>query len=60
MTFEKEYPVDIVLEDYAGMTGVNFPRTIRQKLDGQTIWELRLSAVNMNVGGLTDSDFDLQ
>ena len=56
----KEYPVDVVLEDYAGMTGVNFPRTIRQKLDGQTIWELRLSSVNLNVGGLTDSDFDLQ
>jgi hypothetical protein len=58
-TLTRSFPHDLEFENYTQTNGANFPMLVREKIDGQTIWELHLSAVTFN-GGLTDSDFVIQ
>jgi hypothetical protein len=48
----------VEFEGYTAMRGVAVPTIIREKVSGQTIWELRLSSINFNTN-LTDTDFAL-
>ncbi len=57
-TLTRSYQHDIELENYTNIGGVNVPMLVREKITGQTIWELRLSSVSFNTG-LTDADFAL-
>ncbi len=58
-TMTEAYPHEIDLENYSATGGVNVPMLVREKINGQTIWELRLSTITFNAG-LTDADFVLQ
>ncbi len=58
-TAGRSYRRDIELQNYTNIGGVNVPTLVREKITGQTIWELRLSNVSFNTG-LTDLDFALQ
>lgn len=49
---------EMEFENYQPLKGMNVPTLIREKIIGQTIWELRLSGIAVNTG-LTDLDFVL-
>jgi hypothetical protein len=53
------YPREVDYVDYQILNGVNVPTTVREKVGGQTVWELHVSSISFNTG-LTDSDFVLQ
>jgi hypothetical protein len=57
-TLSVEYPRDYELEQYQKFSGINFPTLIREKINGQVIWELHVSSVSFNTG-LVDNDFTL-
>ncbi len=50
---------EVEFENYAPADGVMVPMLIREKIIGQTIWELRLTGVVFNAG-LMDATFALQ
>ncbi len=52
------YVHEIDYENYSSVGGLHVPMLIREKVGGQTVWELRLSSISFNVG-LTDSNFAL-
>ena len=58
-TITESYLHEIELEEYTTMGGIAVPTIIREKVGGQTTWELRLSAVVFNPN-LSDADFSLQ
>lgn len=58
-TLTEEYPREMELEGYTAMSGVAVPTTVRQKINGQTIWEFRVSNITFNTN-LSDADFSLQ
>ena len=58
-TITESYVHEIELEQYTAMAGVAVPTVIREKVGGQTTWELRLSTVVFNPN-LSDADFSLQ
>jgi hypothetical protein len=58
-TLTRSYPHDMEFENYTQTNGANIPMLVREKIDGQTVWELHLNAVAFN-GGLTDLDFAIQ
>lgn len=55
----ESYPHEIDFENYAPVSGVSVPTLVREKVGGQTVWELRLSSISFNTG-LSDLDFTLQ
>jgi len=57
-TLTEDLEHEIEFESYQVINGVNVPTLIREKIIGQTIWELMLSSISFNAG-LTDSDFTL-
>lgn len=57
-SFLTEYPRDLELEDYKNIDGVNVPTLVREKIDGQTVWELHLTTVAFNAN-YSDADFVL-
>jgi hypothetical protein len=58
-TFTISVSHEITLDNYASSGGVNVPMLVREKVSGQTIWELRLSGISFNTG-LTDAAFSIQ
>jgi hypothetical protein len=46
-------------DDYVSVKGISLPCLIREKIIGQTLWELRLTDISFN-NGLSDllSDLD--
>ncbi|HLY61021.1 MAG TPA: hypothetical protein VKV95_09750 [Terriglobia bacterium] len=58
-TLTVSYPHEIDYEDYQILNGVDAPTTVREKVGGQTIWELHITGLSFNTG-LTDSVFVLQ
>ncbi len=58
-TITESYLHEIELEEYTAMGGIAVPVLIREKVGGQTTWELRLSTVVFNPN-LSDADFSLQ
>jgi hypothetical protein len=58
-TLTEDLTHEIELGNYVPMQGVMVPTLVREKIIGQTIWELRLASVAFNAG-LTDVDFLLQ
>lgn len=58
-TMTEGYPHEIDFENYAAINGLGVPMLIREKVGGQTIWELALTSISFN-GGLTDLVFSLQ
>ncbi len=52
------YVHEIDYENYSSVGGLQVPMLVREKVGGQKIWELRLSAISFNVG-LTESNFTL-
>jgi hypothetical protein len=58
-TASRSYEHEIDLENYAENNGVRAPMLIREKIDGQTTWQLQLSAISFNTG-LGDAEFTLQ
>lgn len=58
-TFTRSYAHGIDLEKYEETDGVRVPTLVREKVDGQTIWELRLDRVTFN-GGLAEADFAIR
>lgn len=56
---KENFTHEVEFENYTVKDGVNIPTLIREKIIGQTIWELRLINVAFN-SGLTDLDFILQ
>ena len=58
-TLSVSYPHEVDYESYQVLNGVNVPSTVREKVAGQTIWELHITGVSFNTG-LTDSVFALQ
>lgn len=58
-TLTEDYVREVELEGYTAMSGVAVPTIIRQKIAGQTIWELRVSGITFNTS-MTDSDFSIQ
>ncbi len=57
-TLTESYAHEIDFENYATVNGVSVPMLVREKIAGQTIWELHLTGISFNVG-LTDTDFVL-
>jgi len=55
----RSYAHEVEFDGYSSVNGIQFPRVVREKVDGQTIWEVQLSTISFNVG-LTDADFVLQ
>lgn len=55
----EDFTREIEFENYAVIQGVNIPTLVREKIIGQTVWELRLTNISFNTG-LTDLDFGLQ
>ena len=58
-TLTKSFPHATDFENYAVVNGVKVPMLVRETIDGQTTWELRLSNISFNTG-LSDADFTLQ
>ena len=58
-TLTESFPHEMEFGNYSVFEGVRVPTLIREKLIGQTTWEVRISSVTFN-SGLTDADFDLQ
>jgi len=58
-TLARSYTHEVELDGYSTVNGVQVPRVIREKVDGQTIWQAQLSTISFNVG-LTDADFVLR
>lgn len=58
-TLTVSYPHEVDYADYQILNGVNVPTTVREKVGGQTIWELHIASLAFNTG-LTDSVFALQ
>jgi hypothetical protein len=57
-TLTENYPREIEFQNYQNMNGLNVPTLVREKIAGQTTWELRLTSIAFN-SGLTDFDFTL-
>ncbi len=57
-TFTRDYTHEMYFDNYTAVSSVSVPMFVREKVAGQTIWELRLSSASFNVG-LTDADFTL-
>ena len=55
----EEYSRELELRDYAAFNGVAVPALVREKIAGQTMWELRLTSITFN-GNVADTDFTLQ
>ncbi len=55
-TLTEEHPREVEFENYSIFSGVKIPTLVREKIIGQTTWELRISEVTFNTG-LTDLDF---
>jgi hypothetical protein len=58
-TFTANYTHDIELGDYVTQGGYQVPMVAREKVGGQTMWQLQLSGIAFNTG-LTDATFLLQ
>jgi hypothetical protein len=58
-TLTESYTHEIEFDGYTAMSGIAVPTIVREKVGGQTIWELRVSSVTFNTN-LTDADFSLQ
>jgi hypothetical protein len=58
-TITESYLHEIELEEYTAMSGIAVPTLIREKVDGQTTWEFRLSTIVFNPN-FSDADFSLQ
>jgi hypothetical protein len=50
---------EVDFENYRAVNGVNVPFLVREKVCGNTIWELQLASISFNVG-LSDPNFVLQ
>jgi len=57
-TLTENYTREIEFQNYQPLNGVNVPTLVREKIAGQTTWELRLTSIALNTG-LTDFDFTL-
>lgn len=58
-TFTRSYLHEIELQNHQTVNGVIVPLLVREKIDGQMVWQLSLSAISFN-NGLTDLDFVIQ
>jgi hypothetical protein len=57
-TLTEDLSHEIEFDDYVAVKGINLPSLIREKILGQTIWEVRLMAISFD-NGLSDLDFSL-
>jgi len=55
----QNYNHEVEFESYAPTDGVQMATVVREKVEGQTIWEAHLTGVSWN-SGLTDADFVLK
>ncbi len=58
-TLTEDYPREVELEDYKAFSGVAVPTVVREKINGTTVWELRVSAISFNTDP-PDADFPLR
>jgi len=58
-TLTEDYPRETEFEGYSTKSAIAVPGLVRQKISGQTVWELRLSDVSFNTP-LSDADFRLR
>jgi hypothetical protein len=58
-TATRDYPREMELDGYTAMNGVTVPTIVREKINGQTMWEFHLSTITFNPN-LTDTDFSVQ
>lgn len=58
-TLTEDYPHEMLFENYVNFQGVMVPTLIREKVIGQTTWELQISNATFN-NGLTDANFVVQ
>jgi len=58
-TLTESYLHEMEFDNYSVFEGVRVPTLIREKIIGQTTWELQISNVTFNTG-LTDANFELQ
>ena len=58
-TLAEDFAHEMEFDDYVSVKGISLPCLIREKIIGQTLWELRLTDISFN-NGLSDllSDLD--
>jgi hypothetical protein len=57
-TMNQDFLHEMEYGNYVNVKGINLPGLIREKIIGQTIWELQLDDFKFNTG-LSDQDFSL-
>jgi len=58
-TLTEDYPREMEFESYSVVSGVAVPTVVRERINGQKVWEFSLSSISFNTN-LTDADFSIQ
>lgn len=58
-TFTREFAREVEYENYSVIGGVAVPTLVRERIDGQTTWELVVTSAAFNTS-LVDADFSLR